>query len=90
MAPEQAQHSAFRKAHHGNIIRLHSSTHDRYELLIVVTPAEAHVAQSCCLKEAPVMIAEKHKVSFFFLLAEAHFTGTVTSTRALTSESHPV
>ena len=35
---------AFRKAHHGNIICLHFSSHDRYELLSVVTPAEKDVA----------------------------------------------
>ncbi len=58
MAPEQAQHSAFCKAHHGNIIQLHFSTHDRYELLSVVTPAGTQ------------------------------FTGTVSSSHALTSKSH--
>jgi len=76
--PEQAQHSAFYKAHDGYIICLHLSTHDRYELLIVVTPAEAHVAPGCRVKQAPVMIAEKHQFPFSFcwlrriLLAQSH------------------
>ena len=65
VVPEQVQHSAFCKAHDVYIICLHSSTHDRYELLSVVTPAEDHVALGCRLKKAPVMIAEQRKLCFF-------------------------